>query len=74
LPGAKGRYLVLNSGHTFHEKELSTLNYLLFPRLGDWAVLRVGGKQPVEPPFSIFEDVVRAGFCDEQWRIANTRR
>lgn len=38
-PLVAGRYVVLNSGHTFHEPELSTLNYLLFPRLGDGAVL-----------------------------------
>ena len=41
LPDARDRYVVLNSGHTFHEKELASLNYLLFPRLGDWAVLRI---------------------------------
>src|SRR5207247_6978341 len=28
-PLAEGRYLVLNSGHTFHDKELASLNYLL---------------------------------------------
>jgi pimeloyl-ACP methyl ester carboxylesterase len=65
LPGAEGRYVVLNSGHTFHEKELASLNYLLFPRLGDWAVLKVGGRVPEE-------EVVRAGYCDEQWRIPAT--
>src|SRR5262249_15442545 len=26
-PLAEGRYVVLNSGHTFHEKELASLNY-----------------------------------------------
>ena len=49
-PLAEGRYVVLNSGHTFHEKELASLNYLLFPRLGDWAVLKVGGKVPQDRP------------------------
>ena len=44
-PLAAGRYVVLNSGHTFHEKELASLNYLLFPRLGDWAVLKVGDRR-----------------------------
>ena len=29
-PLATGRYVVLNSGHTFGEKELASLNYLLF--------------------------------------------
>jgi pimeloyl-ACP methyl ester carboxylesterase len=69
LPGAEGRYIVLNSGHTFHEKELAAVNYLLFPRLGDWAVLKVGGKSPENPSEPLDEEVVQAGFCDEQWRI-----
>ncbi|HYM09785.1 MAG TPA: alpha/beta hydrolase-fold protein [Bryobacterales bacterium] len=33
------RYVVLNSGHTFHEKEFRGTNALLFPRLGDYAVI-----------------------------------
>ena len=49
-PLAEGRYVVLNSGHTFHEKELATLNYLLFPRLGDWAVVKVGDEVPTTRP------------------------
>jgi dienelactone hydrolase len=57
-PLAPDRYLVLNSGHTFHEKELSTLNYLLFPRLGDWAVFKIAADEPLQ-----------AGFFDERWRI-----
>lgn len=65
---AEGRYLVLNSGHTFHEKELAALNYLLFPRLGDWAVLKVGDKVPANPSEPLPEELLRAGFCDEQWR------
>jgi hypothetical protein len=69
LPGAEGRYVVLNSGHTFHEKELASLNYLLFPRLGDWAVLKVTGKAPASPSEELDEEVVRAGYCDESWRV-----
>jgi hypothetical protein len=68
LPGAAGHYLVVNSGHTFHEKELAGLNYLLFPRLGDWAVLRVGDKVPASPADPLEEEVLRAGFFDEHWR------
>jgi len=67
-PLARGRYVVLNSGHTFREKELSSLNYLLFPRLGDWAVLRVGSKIREKPSSPLEETVVRAGFFDERWR------
>jgi pimeloyl-ACP methyl ester carboxylesterase len=62
-PLAEGRYVVLNSGHTFHENELATLNYLLFPRLGDWAVVKV----PDDPSRPAEEVVVRSGFFDEQW-------
>jgi poly(3-hydroxybutyrate) depolymerase len=69
-PLAEGRYVVLNSGHTFHEKELAALNYLLFPRLGDWAVMKVGGKVPKDPSGPLEESVVRAGFFDERWRFA----
>jgi poly(3-hydroxybutyrate) depolymerase len=58
-PLSAGRYVVLNSGHSFGEKELASLNYLLFPRLGDWAVLKVPSGE-----------VVRAGFFDENWRFA----
>jgi hypothetical protein len=67
LPGAAGRYVVLNSGHTFHEKELASLNYLLFPRLGDWAVLKVGGKAPARPSDPLEEEVVKVGFFGERW-------
>lgn len=63
-----GRYLVFNSGHTFHEKELASLNYLLFPRLGDWAVFKIGTKNPKDPSEPVDESVVRSGFFDEDWK------
>ncbi len=69
LPGGQGNYLVLNSGHTFHETELASLNYLLFPRLGDWAVLRVGGKTPASPSDPLDEEVLRSGFFNERWGL-----
>jgi hypothetical protein len=50
------RYVVLNSGHTFHPPELK-INYLFFPRLGDWAVMKLGEKAPVD-----------AGLFDEHWK------
>jgi pimeloyl-ACP methyl ester carboxylesterase len=72
LPGASGHYLVLNSGHTFHEPELSTLNYLLFPRLGDFAVFQVGSAQPTSTSAPLDEKLLRAGLMDERWRIPVT--
>jgi pimeloyl-ACP methyl ester carboxylesterase len=67
-PFAANRYVVFNSSHTFREKELASLNYLLFPRLGDWAVLRVAGQANAAEPLG--EELVKTGFCDEQWRLA----
>jgi pimeloyl-ACP methyl ester carboxylesterase len=69
-PLAAGRYVVLNSGHTFHEKELASLNYLLFPRLGDWAVIKVGDKVPEDPSGPLEESVIRAGLFDERWQLS----
>ena len=68
-PLAAGRYVVINSGHTFHEKELASLTYLLFPRLGDWAILKVGAKSPANPSDPLDEDVVRAGYFNERWLL-----
>ena len=68
--GAAPRYLVLNSGHTFHEAELNRLNYLLFPHLGDWAVIKVGDTQGDDPSALLHEEVIRSGFWNEQWRLS----
>ncbi|AGA26757.1 CocE/NonD family hydrolase [Singulisphaera acidiphila] len=65
-PLAPNRYVVLNSGHTFHEQELSTLNYLLFPRLGDWAVVKLAEKTPGLGN----NEIIQAGLFDEHWRLS----
>jgi hypothetical protein len=62
------RYVVINSGHTFREAELAKLNYLLFPRWGDWAVVKFGDKRPARPSDPLDETVVTAGFFDDDWR------
>lgn len=66
LSGGEGHYVVLNSGHTFHEKELSTLNYLLFPRLGDWAVMKIGTPTAAGEVNEIPE---QAGYFNEEWKL-----
>jgi len=38
------KYVVLNSGHTFHEKEFRSTNAMLFPRLGDIAIQQFTAK------------------------------
>jgi len=66
-PLAPGRYVVLNSGHTFGEAELRGTNALLYPRLGDWAVL----KQTPSPADPHAFEVVAAGLFDEDWAFPN---
>ena len=67
LAGAEGRYVVLNSGHTFREAELASLNYLLFPRWGDWAVVQMDPSRIDSHPLQ--EKVLQAGYFDEQWQM-----
>lgn len=58
------KYVVLNSGHTFHEAEFKGTNAGLYPRLGDYAVLRVG-----ERAKDAVAERVTAGLFDETWRF-----
>ncbi len=62
-------YVVINSGHTFREAELAKLNYLLFPRWGDWAVLKIGDTVSAQPFDPLDETVLKAGYFDEQWQF-----
>jgi hypothetical protein len=66
LPGAAERYVPFNSGHTYHDKELR-FSYMVFPRLGDWAVLRLGEDAAKASPSSDRETVLRSGFFGEDW-------
>lgn len=60
-----GRYVVINSGHTFKEADLKGTNALLYPRLGDWAVIKPT-PTPLDP--AAYE-VVAAGLFDENWQF-----
>jgi len=51
------RYVVINSGHTFGDADFRGTNAWLYPRLGDYSVLRANG------------DIVVSGFFDETWRL-----
>ena len=70
LATSRDQYLVINSGHTFHEAELNAVNYLLFPRLGDWAILAADAAKVRKSDPHIFDDpsVIAAGYFDENWR------
>jgi hypothetical protein len=62
-PSDPDHYVVLNSGLTFGEKEFKGTNALLYPRLGDYAVIRKSDGV-----------VVSAGIFDEQWRLPGSKR
>jgi hypothetical protein len=62
----------LNSGHTFRESELSKVNYLLFPRWGDWAILKIDSAGSNVTP--VAETVLSAGFFDEEWQIQDAKQ
>ncbi|MEN9576392.1 MAG: hypothetical protein RL514_4247 [Verrucomicrobiota bacterium] len=72
LPGATGRYVVLNSGHTYHDQELR-FSYMVFPRLGDWAIFKVGENPPNAPASQVAETVLTSGFFNEAWQAAAAR-
>jgi hypothetical protein len=54
------RYVVINSGHTWTAKEIRASNVQLFPRLPDWAVLKLGSAPP---------EVLAANYFDEYWKF-----
>ena len=53
------KYVVINSGHTFGKTDFEGTNALLYPRMGDWGVLKVKADGSTE--------IVDSGFFDEQW-------
>ena len=64
-PVRQDRYVVLNSGHTFHEADFKGTNALLYPRLGDFAVVK---PTPTAKDPAAFE-VITAGLFDEDWQF-----
>jgi hypothetical protein len=63
-PLATDRYVVLNSGHTFHAEDFKGTNALLFPRLGDHAILKL--VEDKKDPLA--SEVQTAGLFDDFWR------
>lgn len=72
LPGAEGRYVVLNSGHTYHDAELR-FSYMVFPRLGDWAIIEVRDNPSEKKDTPVAETVLDSGFFDERWKVEGGR-
>ena len=52
------KYVVLNSGYTFHEADFKGTNALLYPRLGDYAIIRRSDNK-----------VVEAGLFTDDWQL-----
>ena len=63
-------YVVLNSGHTFHAADFEGTNALLYPRLGDWAILKLKGDK--KDPLAV--EVQRAGLFDDFWHIGTSKK
>ncbi len=64
-PLNSGRYVVLNSGHTFRAADFRGTNALLYPRLGDFAILKPA---PTAQDAAAAE-VVTAGLFDDFWQV-----
>jgi len=57
------RYIVINSGHTFHAADFRGTNALLYPRLGDYAIVKPTANGAAAA------QVVRAGLFDDSWQV-----
>lgn len=68
-PLNKTRYVVVNSGHTFHEPDFKASNANLYPRLGDIAVLKFSPQQGGYSETTVFADIF-----DPRWRFAEESR
>jgi dienelactone hydrolase len=59
------RYIVINSGHTFHAADLEGTNALQYPRLGDFALMKV----KKDPNGAVSGEVAAAGIFGESWEL-----
>jgi hypothetical protein len=66
-PLSPTHYVVLNSGHTFHAADFQGTNALLYPRLGDFAMLKLASDK--KDPLAV--EVQRAGLFDDFWKPAS---
>jgi predicted esterase len=64
------RYVVINSGHTFHAEDFQKSNAWLFPRLGDIAVQ----KFEKLPTGGYKETVVDAGVFNSYWALPRSKK
>jgi hypothetical protein len=63
-PFSSKNYVVINSGHTFRTEDLKGTNALLFPRWGDYAILKISPAMPIKA------ELQESGIFDESWSLA----
>ncbi len=68
-PLNKDNYVVLNSGHTFRAADFQKSNAMLYPRLGDFAILKLNPDK--KDPLGT--EVVLGGLFNEFWRAPAPR-
>jgi hypothetical protein len=68
-PADPQHYVVINSGHTFAEDDLRGTNALLYPRWGDWAVIRP--TPTTDQPLA--HELPASGLFDEFWQFPANR-
>lgn len=61
------KYVVLNSGHTFHETEFMNSNANLYPRLGDFGIIKFAAQSAK----GIDEQVVFSDLFDARWQLSS---
>jgi pimeloyl-ACP methyl ester carboxylesterase len=67
-------YVVLNSGHTFHARDFQGSNALLYPRLGDYALLKLAKDQKSDKKDPLNVEVQKAGLFDDFWRLGADKK
>ncbi len=73
-PLSSEHYVVLNSGHTFHAADFQGTNALLYPRLGDYAILKLASDQKSDKKDPLAVEVQRAGLFDDFWKAAPSEK
>lgn len=63
-PKNPDRYVVINSGHTFHDAEFEASNANLYPCLGDIAIIRFQ-----EDGAEFIEQTISAEIFDSEWQL-----
>ncbi|HEY7158600.1 MAG TPA: hypothetical protein VH575_31945 [Gemmataceae bacterium] len=70
-PLSPAHYIVLNSGHTFHAADFRGTNALLYPRLGDYAILKLTPGDKKDP---LAVEVRKAGLFDDFWKATPRKK